>query len=82
MWRVYCLRNKTLQQLYFDCSTDVQHDVRALDEELGGKLKSWDFISHDVMCFDLDEHSDEKQAVAGVNKYVAAAPPPGWEVVR
>jgi hypothetical protein len=82
MWRVYCLRNKTLQQLYFDCSKDVQHDVRELEDQLGGKLTNWDFVSHDLMCFDLDEHTDEKQAVADVDKYVAAPAPPGWEVVQ
>ena len=80
-WRVYCLRNSTLKQLYFDCSDDVQSDLRAHEERLAGRLQHWDFSKHDLMCFDLDEHADEDTAAAGVGKLRAAPAPAGWNVV-
>ena len=81
VWRVYCLRNSTLQQIYFGCSADVQRDVRALEEAPSSALSTWDFKEHDVVCFDLDDHTDEQRAIAATAKYRESAAPDGWTVI-
>ena len=81
-WRVYCIRNKMLQELYFDCTDDVHTDLRKLEEEVGSKLAHWDFEKHDLICFDLDTYGSKPQADGGVCRLEAAPAPPGWTIIK
>ena len=80
-WRVYCVRNTMLKQLYFGYSDDVASDVRKLEEQIGSCVAHWDFDQHDLICFDLDTFATEPQAIASVAKLVATAPPAGWTII-
>ena len=80
-WRVFCIRNTMLKELYFDCSDEVRSDLRKLEEEVGSKLAHWDFDKHDLICFDLDTYDTKDRALASVEKLIAAPAPPGWQIV-
>ena len=81
-WRVFCIRNKMLKQLYFDCTTDVHSDLRKLEEAVGSNVAHWDFDKHDLICFDLDTFQTEDKARESVAKLTNAAPPPAWQIVK
>ena len=79
-WRVFCLRNGKLKELYFGCSDDVQAGVKQL-ENSSGTVAHWDFKLHDMFCFDLEDYPDQQTAAAAVMQLRRAPPPDGWQTL-